>query len=200
MKASGEEKGIVIRELEPGLWADLERLFGSHGACGGCWCQWWRIAGVEHWNEVKGEVAHFRLCQQVEEGQAHGLLAYNGDEAIGWCSFEPRSAFPRLQRSPSFKGTPTEGIWFVGCFFIQRLWRRRGIAELLLAKSLEVMRRNGASAVEACPKDTHGKGQPDAFVYTGTRTMFERQGFAIAEGPKSGITVMRKRLRNKGVV
>jgi hypothetical protein len=56
------------------------------------------------------------------------------------------------------------------------------------------MEREGAQVVEACPKDTYGKPQPDAFVYTGTRAMFERHGFLVAEGPKSGIAVMRKRL------
>ncbi|MFZ2413952.1 MAG: hypothetical protein WAW16_07010, partial [Candidatus Cryosericum sp.] len=110
---------IVCSKLEPRLWPALETLFGTNGACGGCWCQWWRIAGVEHWKDVKGEVAHFRFCRQVQEGHAHGVLAYVGDDAVGWCSFEPRSAFPRLERSPSFKGTPTEGVWFVGCFFVQ---------------------------------------------------------------------------------
>lgn len=194
METSSVLAGIVCRELELGLWTQLETLFGKNGACGGCWCQWWRISGVEHWNDVKGEVAHFRLCRQVQEGQAHGVLAYDGDEAIGWCSFEPRSAFPRLQRSPSFKGTPTEGVWFVGCFFIERPWRRRGVADLLLTESLKLMEREGAQVVEACPKDTHGRAQPDAFVYTGTCAMFERHGFLVAEGPKSGIAVMRRRL------
>lgn len=194
MDTSSALGGIVCRELEPGLWPHLETLFGKNGACGGCWCQWWRIAGVEHWKDVEGEVAHFRLCRQVEEGHAHGVLAFDGDDAVGWCSFEPRSSLPRLERSPSFKGTPTEGVWFVGCFFVQRAWRRRGVADLLLAESLRLMEREGAQVVEACPKDTHGKAQSDAFVYTGTLAMFERHGFVVVEGPKSGIAVMRKRL------
>jgi GNAT superfamily N-acetyltransferase len=185
---------IVCSKLEPRLWPALETLFGTNGACGGCWCQWWRIAGVEHWKDVKGEVAHFRLCRQVQEGHAHGVLAYAGDDAVGWCSFEPRSAFPRLERSPSFKGTPTEGVWFVGCFFVQREWRRRGVADLLLTESLKLMESEGAEVVEACPKDIRGGVQPDAFIYTGTRAMFERHGFIVVEGPKAGITVMRKRL------
>jgi len=113
---------------------------------------------------------------------------------VGWCSFEPRSSFPRLERSPSFKGTPTEGVWFVGCFFVVRAWRQRGVAELLLTESLKLMEREGVQVVEACPKDTHGGVQPDPFVYTGTLAMFKRHGFLVAEGPKSGIAVMRKRL------
>jgi GNAT superfamily N-acetyltransferase len=189
---------IVIQDLTPDQWPDLEKLFGSNGACGGCWCQWWRIAGVEHWKDVQGEVAHGRLCRQVQEGSAHGVLAFEDGEPVGWCSFEQRSAFPRLQRSPSFKGTPTEGVWFVGCFFIRRGHRHRGIAELLLSRAVEDMGRDGARVIEACPKDTHGRSQPDAFVYTGTRAMFERQGFQRAETSRAGIAVMRRRLRNQG--
>jgi GNAT superfamily N-acetyltransferase len=194
MDTSSTLAGIVCRELGPELWPQLETLFGKNGACGGCWCQWWRIAGVEHWKDVKGEVAHFRLCRQVQEGHAHGVLAYDGGEAVGWCSFEPRSVFPRLERSPSFKGTSAAGVWFVGCFFVERTWRSRGVADLLLTESLKLMEREGAEVVEACPKDTHGRAQPDAFIYTGTRAMFERHGFLVAEAPKSGIVVMRKRL------
>lgn len=192
MDTSSALGGIVCRELEPGLWPHLETLFGKNGACGGCWCQWWRIAGVEHWKDVEGEVAHVRLCRQVQEGHAHGVLAYDGDRAVGWCSFEPRSSLPRLERSPSFKGTPTEGVWFVGCFFVERAWRHRGVADLLLTESLKLMEREGAQVVEACPKDTRGRAQPDAFVYTGTRAMFERHGFLAVEVPKSGIAVMCK--------
>ena len=194
MDTTDTPAGIVCSELEPGLWPDLEALFGRNGACGGCWCQWWRIAGVEQWKDVKGEAAHVRLRRQVQEGHAHGVLAYSGDRAVGWCSFEPRSSLPRLERSPSFKGTKADGVWFVGCFFVERAWRRRGVADLLLAEALKLMERAGAQVVEACPKDTHGTAQPDAFVYTGTRAMFERHGFLMAEGPKPGIAVMRKRL------
>jgi GNAT superfamily N-acetyltransferase len=192
--ASGKVKGIVLHELEPAFWPDLESLFGSNGACGGCWCWWWRLAGVEHWDDVKGEVAHARLSQAVAAGSVHGMLAFDGDTPVGWCSFEPRSSFPRLERSPSFKRTPSAGVWFVGCFFIQRSSRRRGLAEVLLAESLKVMQRDGAQVVDACPKDTHGKVQPDAFVYMGTRTMFERQGFHPVPGSGRGIAVMRRQL------
>jgi hypothetical protein len=37
---------IETRELAPGLWADLEALFGGNGACGGCWCMYWRLSGA----------------------------------------------------------------------------------------------------------------------------------------------------------
>lgn len=201
MRDSSEVKGIVVRELEPALWPQLDTLFGSNGGCGGCWCWWWRLAGVEHWKDVQGDVAHERLHRAVAAGSMHGMLAFDGNTAVGWCSYEPRIAFPRLQRSQSFKGTPTEGVWFVGCFFVQRSWRRSGVAELLLVAALEAMARDGACAVEACPTDARGQAQPDAFVYMGTRAMFERHGFHAVPRTGKGRAVMRKELRqNEGVV
>jgi hypothetical protein len=34
---------LLIKELNPKLWGDLERLFGEKGAWGGCWCMYLRI-------------------------------------------------------------------------------------------------------------------------------------------------------------
>src|SRR5450759_8274 len=142
METSGMLAGIVCRDMEPGLWPQLETPFGKNGACGGCWCWYWRLAGVE--------------------------------------------------RSPRFKGRPAEDVWFVGCFFIQRSWRRRGLAELLLGKAIEVMEREGARAVEAVPTATHGRPQADAFLFTGTYEMFERLGFHTTMDARGKTTIMRR--------
>jgi len=192
METSGMLAGIVCRELEPRLWPQLETLFGKNGACGGCWCWWWRLAGVERWADVKGEVAHERLRQLVQSGSVHGVLAFDGETPVGWCSFEPRASLPRLERSPRFRDRPAEGVWFVGCFFIQRGWRRRRLAEFLLEHAIVVMEREGARAVEAVPTATHGRPQADAFLFTGTYGMFERLGFYTTMDARGRTTVMRR--------
>jgi hypothetical protein len=33
----------TTRWLTPDLWPALEDLFAGKGACGGCWCMYWRI-------------------------------------------------------------------------------------------------------------------------------------------------------------
>ncbi len=44
--------------LTPELWPALERLFGAHGACGGCWCMWWRVErGGKTWKDIQGAKA-----------------------------------------------------------------------------------------------------------------------------------------------
>ena len=192
MDTSGTLAGIVCRELGPELWPQLETLFGKNGACGGCWCWYWRLAGVERWDAVKGEVEHERLRHAVQTGMVHGILAFDGETPVGWCSFEPRASLPRLERSPRFKGRAAEGVWFVGCFFIQRGWRHRGLAELLLGHAIGVMEREGARAVEAVPTATHGRPQADAFLFTGTCEMFERHGFSAVASASGTTSVMRR--------
>jgi hypothetical protein len=64
METSGTLAGIVCRELGPELWPQLEALFGKNGACGGCWCWWWRLAGVEHWEDVKLSCVQGHACRR----------------------------------------------------------------------------------------------------------------------------------------
>src|SRR5258708_12253231 len=90
---------IVVKEMTPRLWKDLERLFGEKGACGGCWCMWWRIEKGEEWKNVKGSEAKNRLRTMIENGTVRGLMAYDGSEPIGWCTFGKRTAFPGLTRA-----------------------------------------------------------------------------------------------------
>jgi hypothetical protein len=33
-------------------WSDFETLFGVRGACGGCWCMFWRLTRSEFERQV----------------------------------------------------------------------------------------------------------------------------------------------------
>jgi hypothetical protein len=45
---------LLIKELNPNPWGDLERLLGEKGGWGGCWCMYWRLEQGEKWAHVKG--------------------------------------------------------------------------------------------------------------------------------------------------
>ena len=78
-----EEGGmkLTIRPLTPGLWPALEDLFGKSGASSGCWCMYWRL-GSDYYKRPreKNKVA-FRSI--VKRGPPPGLLAFDGDVAVG---------------------------------------------------------------------------------------------------------------------
>ena len=46
---------IFTRPLSCDDWTTVAALFGTNGACGGCWCMWWRRPrGGKLWEECKG--------------------------------------------------------------------------------------------------------------------------------------------------
>jgi GNAT superfamily N-acetyltransferase len=170
-------------ELEPDLWPDLEALFGPRGACAGCWCMWWRVErGGALWEKTRGAPAKRAFKRLVNEGTAHGILAYAGDQPVGWCAFGPREDFPRISTVRAYKDVAIPPrLWSINCFFIQRDWRGRGVAGALLDAALRACKRAGAAVVEGYPVE--GKSSA-AFAWTGPRSIFDRRGFrAIDTGP-----------------
>jgi len=88
---------LKIRALTPSLWPALEDLFGKNGACNGCWCMYWRIGCAYRKKLSAANKRAFR--EVVKRGPAPGLLAFDGNLAVGWCQFTPRDALPWLDRA-----------------------------------------------------------------------------------------------------
>ncbi len=63
---------------------------------------WWRLKRSEYERE-KGEGNKPAMKAIAASGEVPGLLAYDGDTAIAWCSVAPREQFPVLQRSRTLK-------------------------------------------------------------------------------------------------
>ena len=73
---------LTFQTLTPSRWKDLERLFGERGACGGCWCMWWRLKRSEY-ELQKGEGNRKTMRRIVLSGEVPGLLAYDGGRPVG---------------------------------------------------------------------------------------------------------------------
>jgi GNAT superfamily N-acetyltransferase len=188
---------MKIEELTPDLWPDLERLFGSKGACGGCWCMVWRRKIGEKWEAVKGEENRRRFRALVKGGKAHGALAYADGEPIGWVSFDRRVDYDKLNRSPSMACEDAEKVWSVPCFFILPAFRDKGVATALLFEAVRILKRTGARVIEGYPVKPKKKGEfyPPVFANTGTLPMFREAGFKPV-GPRDlGKQRMRLSLR-----
>lgn len=119
-----------VLPLKSDRWGDFEELFGEKGACGGCWCMWWRIKRSE-FELQKGEGNRTAMRALVDSGQVPGLLAYLDGRPVGWCSVAPREAYPVLDRSRILKPVDDTPLWSVVCFFVARGHRRRGVSGAL---------------------------------------------------------------------
>jgi len=164
-----------IRELTPERWGDLEKLFGANGACGGCWCMWWRLS-AKAWSQGKGAGNRRALRKLVASGGVPGIIAYHRGRPVGWCAVGPREDFPRMEGSRVLARVDDAPVWSIACLFVASPYRRRGVSEFLVRSAAAYASLRGATIVEAYPKDVEGE-QPDAFVWTGMAGAFRKAGF-----------------------
>jgi GNAT superfamily N-acetyltransferase len=158
-------------------WPIVEAVFGANGACGGCWCMYWRVEdGGRDWARDKGAINRARLQALVEQGDSHAILALSKDEPVGWCAFGPREQFPRLLRSRKLM-RPDPAPWAIVCLFVKRRHRRSGIAARLVAEAARAAFDSGATAIEGYPVIPKSTNMPAAFAWTGLPKMFEAAGF-----------------------
>jgi GNAT superfamily N-acetyltransferase len=163
---------LTIRPLTPDLWPALEDLFNTKGPCSRCWCMYWRVgsAYLKH-SPAKNKAA---LREIVEHGPPPGLLAFDGDLAVGWCQLTPRDALPWLDKSWRLKRVDDAPVWSISCFYIRVGYRKRGVTAALIDAAIEAARQAGAPALEAYPLDAD---LTPSSSHTGFVTTFTRAGF-----------------------
>lgn len=165
-----------IQVVTPERWADLEALFGPRGACGGCWCMYWRLPHSD-FEAMKGEGNRAALKAIVDAGEIPGLLAYQNGQPVGWVSVASRSAFSKLERSRILKPVDDQPVWSVVCFYVARPSRRQGLTVQLLKAAVDYARQQGAQIVEGYPQEPKTGKVPDVFAYTGLASAFRKAGF-----------------------
>ena len=169
-------QGLRFHPLTPARWDELETLFGQRGACGGCWCMFWRLAR-SRFESQKGAANRRALKRLVDTGARPGILACLDGQPIGWCAVGPRHAYPVLGRSRVLKPVDDRPVWSVTCLFVARPHRRKGVTVELLRAATEHAARRGASIVEGYPVEPRSGRLPDAFAWTGLPSAFRKAGF-----------------------
>jgi GNAT superfamily N-acetyltransferase len=167
---------LSFKPLTGKTWNDFVQLFGERGACGGCWCMYWRLTRPQ-FEQQKGAKNRAAMKRLVESGQIPGIIAYDRDQPIGWCSVAPREAYPALDRSRILKRVDDQPVWSVVCLFIAKSYRRKGVSKALLKAATEYVRRQGGRIVEGYPVEPKQDSMPDVFAWTGVASAFRQAGF-----------------------
>jgi GNAT superfamily N-acetyltransferase len=186
---------LEIHPLTLERWAELEALFGPHGAFGGCWCMWFRQTNKE-WEATSGSQRKTAMQAIVETGAVPGLVAYDGGKPVGWMSLGPRSDFHRLDKSRAAKPVDQEPVWSVVCFYVARSHRRMGVTVALLEAGIEFARQRGAKILEGYPVDPETE-KPDEWVYHGLVATFKVAGFVEVARHLKNRPIMRYFLETK---
>lgn len=166
-----------IRALDERTWPDFARLVeANNGVWGGCWCMWYhgKDASADE-SPVRKRMAKECL---VREGQAHASLVFDGADCLGWSQFGSPEELPRIHNQRAYFATdPTLPDWRITCFFSAKAHRGNGVASVALDGAIAEIKKLGGGHIEAYPEDVEGRKASSAFLFNGTLSMFERQGF-----------------------
>jgi GNAT superfamily N-acetyltransferase len=183
-------------------WEDLQAVFGR-GDPRRCQCQRFKIGHAgwtpEPWEERAAALRDQTGCDEPKSDRTSGLVAFLGEDAVGWCAVEPRTAYPRLLNSRSpvpWKGRDedrTDGtVWAVTCFVTRKGFRNQGVSAALVAAAVDFARDRGARALEGYPMLTYpGKEITWGELFVGSRNSFADAGFVEVSHPTPRRVVMR---------
>ena len=176
---------LVFQPLTPKLMDDFGAVLrGNFGA--GCWCMFPRLTRAETIAlPGEGSISPRRrkvMTELARRDLAPGLLAFDGDEPVGWVAIAPRYELNRVDRSRATPRVDDVDVWVIPCVTVRKDVRGRGIAVALIREAVRYAAQYAAPAVEAYPR-AGSERTGDDNAYFGTETMFRRAGFEVIRGP-----------------
>lgn len=192
-------KTLVIRPLTPELKADYldffdHRAFTDDNPNGPCYC----TSPNQEEGEIKAMVSEFKsfgvkatlrryAAEMLDQNKIHGYLAYDGDQAIGWCNAADIESYAGFV--PAFARDITCGKTIsIVCFEIAPEYRGKGIASAFIERVCSDAKSNGYAAVEGYAKLSD---QRNDFDFQGPYRLYQKAGF-IEIAREKGQAVMRK--------
>jgi GNAT superfamily N-acetyltransferase len=183
--------GYRIDPLTPQTWPAFAALAERHnGVFGGCWCVWFHCHPDPPERQEMGNRAFKQ--RMTEEGRAHAALVFDGDEAIAWAEYGTVDELPNIHHRKEWEQTVEQVPDFrITCLFVDRRYRRNGLAEVAVRGALALIAAAGGGRVESYPHDLPpDKKISSSFLYNATRTMYERLGFSYERPKGKGNCVM----------
>lgn len=172
---------LSFEPLNQANWAQFVQLFGERGACGNCWCMYYRLTKADY-NEGKAENGNKEAMHElVLNNRPTGILGFYESLAVAWCAFAPREDFIKLEKSRVHKRIDDQSVWSIPCFFIDKKFRGQGISVEILKAVIRYARENGIRIIEAYPTIPTTERLADSFAWIGLYKSFERAGFEIVD-------------------
>jgi GNAT superfamily N-acetyltransferase len=210
--ATARHGQLAIRPLTAARVDDVKIVMrGTWGS--GCWDLFPRYSAAQQRElgiaggapgtaEAKRRAVLAKLARRRKNSA--GLMAYRGEEPIGFVSLGPRHDYSPLENSRATPPVDDVAVWVIPCITVRRGHRGQGVAVAMIRAAVDYAGRRGAPAVEAYPRAS-GKRVHDDFAFFGTKAMFEKAGFrqirALLPGLRKGSVprvTMRRTIRKRG--
>jgi GNAT superfamily N-acetyltransferase len=136
----------------------------------------WRTAR-DRWPRLQGA--------SRSRGQSSRGPRLDGDTAVAWCQYGSPEELPRIYHRKEWEARLTREppAYRITCIFVDRDYRRKGVAAAAVRGALDLIAKAGGGVVEGYPHDLQGEKIRSQFLYSTTRSLFEEVGFSY-ERPK----------------
>ena len=116
----------------------------------------------------------------------------DGGAAVGWCQYGSPEELPGIHhRKDDEAGLVKLPEYRLTCIFVDKAYRRKGVAAAALRGALDLIAKAGGGVVEGYPHDIpDGKKISSSFLYNTTRSMYEQAGFTYERPKGKGNCVM----------
>ena len=171
--------GLTVHPATHARFDDVRTMVGPKNPTSNvCWCLSHRIPAKENTSLAGQERADF-VEALTRKRTKPGVLAYDGDEVVGWAAVAPRADLP-FARSTKIPHVDDQDAWSVWCIRVRPGHRGRGISHVLLEGAVAYAVQRGAPVIEGYPVDNRGEKVDLTMAYVGTRALFEKAGFTVA--------------------
>ena len=171
--------GFTVHPATHPRFADVRTMLGPKNPTSSvCWCLSHRIPAKDN-RALAGPERGAHVEALTRKPTKPGVLAYDGDEVVGWAAVAPRAELP-FARSTKIPHVDDQDAWSVWCIRVRPGHRGRGISHVLLEGAVSYAVQRGAPVVEGYPVDNRGEKVDLTMAYVGTRKLFEDAGFSLA--------------------
>ena len=181
--------GFTVKALTPDTWDAFADLAERHnGVWNGCWCTWFITAYAEKDHTADGNRALKK--RRVEEGTNHAALVFDGDRAVAWCEYGTPEELPNIYHRKEYEAGLTRlPDYRLTCFFVDKSYRRKGVAGVALRRRPRPDRRAGRWRRRGLPPG-HGR-QEDLGVVPLQRHSADVRGRRVHLRPAQGEEQLR---------
>jgi len=183
-----------MRPLTPGRLNDYLRFFdgpafADNPVWSRCYCLSYHLDAMPgDFDERPAAQNRADKAELIRRSEATGVLAYAGDDVVGWCHAAPRATLKLLDSVPEFASDDPEHTGAIVCYVIAPQYRGQGLARKLLDAACGMLRDLGMRSVEAYPpKDAAS----DARSYHGRLSMYLDAGFEQVRDAKRYLVVRK---------
>jgi GNAT superfamily N-acetyltransferase len=165
----------TVKALDESTWPAFAALVEhNNGVFGGCWCIGFHPEGGD--KDATAATNRERKLARVRAGTAHAALVFEGEDCLGWSQFGAPGEVSRIKNRAAYeKGATTPPDWRIGCCYVGKGHRRRGVATAALAGAIDLIAGLGGGTVEGYPEAAGAV--PAGFLFNGALSTYERLGF-----------------------